>query len=151
MKKAPKAPRWSFADVPADKVVSFISSYRFHPDQSGMRADHMTGWIQRAAPDNRWNVVVIGSTKVHKRSDGTAVKLGEVDLGLGELVPAVNRAPLINPPRGTANIKALLSHDDWFADLDPEDVKAQGKHSDPRVDGGLVTVRSDLSRRSVSC
>lgn len=25
------------------------------------------------------------------------------------------------------------------------------KHSDPRVDGGLVTVRSDLSRRSVSC
>jgi len=63
----------------------------------------------------------------------------------------VNRAPLINPPRGTANIKALLSHDDWFADLDPEDVKAQGKHSDPRVDGGLVTVRSDLSRRSVSC
>ena len=28
MNKAPKAPRWSFADVPADKVVSFISSYR---------------------------------------------------------------------------------------------------------------------------
>ena len=83
MNKAPKAPRWSFADVPADKVVSFISSYRFHPDQSGMRADHMTGWIQRAALDNPWNVVVIGSDKVHKRPDGTAVTLGEVDLGLG--------------------------------------------------------------------
>ena len=34
--KTPNAPRWSFADVPADKVMSFISSYRFHPDQSGI-------------------------------------------------------------------------------------------------------------------
>ena len=42
----------------------------------------MTGWIQRAAPDNPWNVVVIGSDKVHKRPDGTVVALGEVDLGL---------------------------------------------------------------------
>jgi len=27
----------------------------------------------------------------------------------------------------------------------------KGKHSDPRVDDGLVAVRSDLSRRSASC
>lgn len=134
--KARKAPRWSFTDVPSAKVVSFINSYRFHPDQSGMRADHMTGWIQRAAPDNPWNVVVIGSNKSHKRADGTIVTLGEVDLGLGpaELVPAVNRAPLINPPKGIANIKALLSHGDWFADLDSADVKALGntEKDDPR-------------------
>ena len=141
--KAMKAPRWSFTDVPADKVVSFIGSYQFHPDQAGMRADHMTGWIQRAAPDNLWNVVVIGSNKVHKRLDGTVVTLGDVDLGLGERVPAVNRAPLISPPKGTANIKALLSHDDWFADLDPEKVKAEGvtAKDDPR------TVRRSLSER----
>jgi hypothetical protein len=141
--KAMKAPRWSFTDVPADKVVSFIGSYRFHPDQAGMRADHMTGWIKRAAPDNLWNVVVIGSDKVHKRFDGTVVRLGDVDLGLGERVPAVNRAPLISPPKGKANIKALLSHDDWFADLDPEKVKAEGvmAKDDPR------TVRRSLSDR----
>jgi hypothetical protein len=132
--KAPNASRWYIADIPADRVVSFINSYQFHPDQSGMRADHMTGWIQRAAPDNPWNVVVIGSDKVQKRPDGTVVSLGEVDLGLAQPVPAVNRAPLINPPKGTANIKALLSHDDWFADLDPEDVRDLGDMAkdDPR-------------------
>jgi hypothetical protein len=157
MNKAPKAPRWSFADVPAANVVSFISSYRFHPDQSGMRADHMTGWIQRAAPDNPWNVVVIGSDKVHKRPDGTIVRLGELDLGLADLVPAVNRAPLINPPRGTANIKALLSHDDWFADLDPEDVKTLGDMTkeDPRgvrrklSDGRGLVIVYPISKDSI--
>ena len=122
--KALNASRWSFADIPAGKVISFINSYNFHPDQSGMRADHMAGWIERAAMDIPWNVVTIGSDKVRKRRDGTVVTLGEMDLGLSELVPTVNRAPLINPPKGTANIKALLSHDDWFADLDPR--KHQG-------------------------
>jgi hypothetical protein len=157
MSKAPKAPRWSFADIPAAKVVSFINSYRFHPDQSGMRADHMIGWIQRVALDSPWNVVVIGSDKVHKRPDGTIVSLGEVDLELAELVPAVNRAPLINPPRGTANIKALLSHGDWFADLDPEDVKALGDmpKKDPRgvrrklSDGRGLVIVYPISKDSI--
>lgn len=124
--KAQDAPRWSFADVPTNLVISFLNSYRFHPDQEGMRADHMIGWIQRAAPTSPWNVVVIGSDKVHKHPDGSRVQLGEVDLGLSKLVPAVNRAPLISPPRGTANIKALLSHKDWFADLDPDYVRTLG-------------------------
>jgi hypothetical protein len=126
------APRWSFTDVPPGFVVSFINSYRFHADQAGMRPDHMAGWIQRAAPSNLWNVVVIGSDKVHKQRDGSPVELGKVDLGLSEEVPAVNRAPLVRPPKGTANIKALLSHNDWFADLDPEYVRALGKSDDPR-------------------
>lgn len=128
------ASRWSCTDIPAERVMSFINSYRFHPDQSGMRADHMTGWIRRAALDNPWNVVVIGSDKVHKHPDGTVVNLGEMDLGLPELVRTVNRAPLINPPKGTANIKALLSHNDWFADLHPEEVEAAGEMAkdDPR-------------------
>jgi hypothetical protein len=155
--RAPNAPRWSIANVPADTVVSFISSYRFHPDQSGMRADHMTGWIERAAPDNPWNVVVIGSDKVRKRPDGTVVSLGEVDLGLAELVPAVNRAPLVTPPKGTANIKALLSHDDWFADLDPEDVKDLGNMAkdDPRgvrhklSDGRGLVIIYPISKNSI--
>jgi hypothetical protein len=155
--KAANASRWSIADVAADRVVSFISSYQFHPDQSGMRADHMIGWIQRAAPDNPWNVVVIGSDKPRKRPDGTVVTLGKVDLGLDEPVPAVNRAPLITPPKGTANIKALLSHDDWFADLNTEDVKALGDTAkgDPRgvrrklSDGHGLVIVYPISRDSV--
>jgi hypothetical protein len=155
--KATKAPRWSFADVPAIKVVSFISSYQFHPDQSGMRADHMAGWIERAAPDSLWNVVVIGNNKVHKRSDGTVVKLGEVNLGLTDLVPAVNRAPLIDSPRDAANIKALLSHDDWFADLDSQDVKTLGDMAkdDPRgirhklSDGRGLVIVYPISKDSI--
>ena len=99
-----------------------------------MRPDHMSGWIRRAAPDNPWNVVVIGSDKVQKRQDGSPVALGDVDLGLSELVPAVNRAPLKLPPRGTANIKALLSKSDWFADLKPADVQSLGDLArDPRA------------------
>jgi hypothetical protein len=134
VKEMPGAPRWSFAEVPAGTVMSFINSYQFHPDQSGLRADHMIGWIQRAALDNPWNVVVIGSNKVRKRLDGILIDLGKMDLGITKSVPAVNRAPLISPPKGTANIKALLSHDDWFADLAPEDVKTLGDmaRDDPR-------------------
>lgn len=155
--KAQKASRWSLTSVPSDKVLSFIESYRFHPDQAGMRADHMAGWIQRAAPDNLWNVVVIGNNKVHKRSDGTVVELGRVELGLDEFVPAVNRAPLIKPSKGTANIKALLSHNDWFADLDPEDVKSLGKmgKDDPRgvrrklSDGRGLVIIYPISKNSI--
>ena len=155
--KAPNVSRWSFADIPSDKVISFINSYRFHPDQSGMRADHMTGWIQRAALENPWNVVVIGSDKVRKRPDGTAVALGAMDLGLAELVPCVNRAPLITPPKGIANIKALLSHDDWFADLAVDDVKALGDMAkeDPRgvrqklSDGRGLVILYPISKDSI--
>jgi hypothetical protein len=99
-----------------------------------MRPDHMSGWIRRVAADNLWNVVVIGSDKVQKRQDGTPVDLGDVDLGLPERVPAVNRAPLKLPPKGTANIKALLSKSDWFADMEPVDVQSLGDlANDPRA------------------
>ena len=89
-----------------------------------------------------------------------AAQKGEARLALAALaytLPAVNRAPLINPPKGTANIKALLSHDDWFADLDPEDVKGQGdiaKH-DPREvrrklsDGHGLVIVYPISKDSI--
>jgi hypothetical protein len=154
--RAPSAPRWLFGDVPASLVVSLINSYQFHVDQVSMRPDHMTGWIQRAAPGNPWNVVVIGSEKVHKHSDGSIVELGSVDLGLSALVPAVNRAPLSTSLRGTANIKALLSHNDWFADLDADYVKSLGDDSkDPRkvrrkqCDGRGLVVIYPVSKDSV--
>jgi hypothetical protein len=132
--KASRAPRWMFADITADMVISLVGSYQFHPDQGNMRSDHMIGWIRRAAPENLWNVVVIGSDKFQKRQDGSPIDLGDVDLGLSEQVPAVNRAPLKLPPRGTANIKALLSKSDWFADLEPADVQSLGELAkDPRA------------------
>jgi Z1 domain len=157
LRKDPNASRWSFADVSSEIVMSFISSYRFHPDQSGMRADHMTGWIQRAAVDNPWNIVVIGSNKTRRGPDGTVVSLGNMDLGLPGLVPTVNRAPLKSPPKGTANIKALLSHNDWFADLAVEDVKALGDMAkdDPRgvrqklSDGRGLVILYPISKDSV--
>lgn len=151
-----KAPRWLFADIPADVVVSLINSYQFHPDQQNMRPDHMAGWIKRAAPDTQWNVVVIGSNKVQKRLDGSIVELGDVDLGLSDRVRAVNRAPLKNPPKGTANIKALLSKSDWFADIEPAEVHALGElTSDPQAvrrkycDGRGLVIIYPISKDSI--
>lgn len=124
--KAAAAPRWSFADIPVSRVIGLLNGYSFHANQAGLRADHMTGWLRGAAPESVWNVAIIGSDKIHHHPDGSDVDLGSVDIGLPERVPAVNRAPLISPPPGTANIKALLSHADWFADLDPGLVRGLG-------------------------
>jgi Z1 domain len=154
--KTPNAPRWMFADVTAEMIISLINSYTFHPDQGNMRPDHMSGWIQRVAPANLWNVVVIGSDKVQMRQDGSVVDLGNVSLGLSERVPTVNRAPLKLPPPGTANIKALLSHNDWFADIEPADVRALGDLSkDPRAvrrkycDGRGLVIIYPISKDSI--
>lgn len=154
--KPSKTPRWMFADISADMLASFLSSYQFHPDQTNMRADHMTGWIRRAAPSNPWNVVVMGSDRPYKHLDGTPVILGDVDLGLSERVPAINRAPLRTPPKGTANIKALMSHNDWFADMEPADVRALEELSkDPRAvrrkycDGRGLLVIYPISKDSI--
>ena len=68
--------RWSFGDVAADLVVEFIRGYEFHPDQVGMRADHMAGWIERAAADRLWNVVVMGSQREHRGPDGQRIDSG---------------------------------------------------------------------------
>jgi hypothetical protein len=148
--------RWRFSDIESDVIVSFIESYRFHQDQEVLRPEHLVGWIRRAAPTNLWNVVVIGSERIHRHLDGAPVELGAVDLDLSAPVPAVNRAPLINPPPGTANIKALLSHNDWFADLDPEYVKTLGDRSkDPRevrreqCNGRGLLVIYPVSRHSI--
>jgi hypothetical protein len=154
--KTPSAPRWMFADVTAERVISLVNSYTFHPAQGNMRPDHMSGWIQRVAPANLWNVVVIGSDKVQMRQDGSVVDLGDVGLGLSERVPAVNRAPLKLPPPGEANIKALLSHNDWFADIEPADVRALGDLSkDPRAvrrkycDGRGLVIIYPISKDSI--
>ncbi|TCW21178.1 Z1 domain-containing protein [Dietzia cinnamea] len=112
------SPKWVAHDLPAATVIRFLNSYRIHPDQSSMRADHLIGWIETAASDRRWNLVIKGSAQ-QQTLDGTVIDLGSIDLGLPVEVPAVNRAPLTSSSKGVANIKSLLSQSDWYADLDP--------------------------------
>lgn len=125
--------RWRLSDVPASTVCDLLTSYRFHPEQATMRGDFMAGWIRTEAPDSLWNVVVMSSGRQARTAEGEPVDLGSLDLGFGP-VPAVNRAPLAKPVAGTANIKALLNHADWFADLDPVAMKSysNGQQLRPR-------------------
>lgn len=126
--------RWLFKDIGTETVVSLLNAYKFHPDQVNMRADHMIGWLRRAAEAALWNVAVVGSDHKFYRPDGSLIELGSLDLGLDRPVPTVNRAPLDSSSVGTANIKALLSHYDWFLDLDRKamgDLDEQARR-DPR-------------------
>lgn len=151
--------RWLTFGVPPSEVVSLIRNYWFHPDQTTMRAEDMAGWVEQSAPDRLWNVVVLGSDKQHKTSDGTVVSHQPVDLGLETPIPAVNRAPLTDPAAetGKANIKALMSHNDWFADLDTAAVRSldESVRSDPRevrrrlAGGNGLVVLYPVSRSSV--
>jgi hypothetical protein len=151
--------RWVVRDVPAAQIVSLIRGYRFHPDQTTVRRDDMAGWVEQSASDRLWNVVVMGSKKEHKARDGSAIALVPVDLGLQRTVPSVNRAPLSDPSAatGNANIKALMSHNDWFVDLDPLALAAldESVRADPRevrrrlADGHGMVVVYPVSRASV--
>lgn len=151
--------RWHLRDVPAHAVTQLLRSYSFHKDQSNMRPEDMVGWIERAAPDRAWNVVVIGSDKKHRDLEGRDIELGTMNLGLDAPIPAVNRAPLKTPSAasGTANIKALMSHNDWFADIGPDIIKSlsAGDRKDPRgvrrqhADGRGLVVLYPVSKNSV--
>ena len=107
-----------FKDVPAKSISEFFRSYNLHPDQLTLRSDHVSGWIERVAPDSLWNIVIAGRGKL--------ASLGEVELGIGEPVNTINRAPLVNPGPGTANIKALMAPGDAVLDL-PDDIVTLAK------------------------
>lgn len=126
MSQTEMPPRWRFRDIHAHDVVGLLRQFAIHPDQASMRPDFLTGWISEVVPDSQWNVTVLGSGQAARRPDGTPIDLGSLDLGLGSSVPAVNRAPLKTSRAGTANVKALLTHADWFADLEPAELAALG-------------------------
>lgn len=115
-------PRWRFKGISAESVCALLEQYQFHRDQASMRSVLMADWIRKAAPSSLWNVTVISTSRTARDESGNVVNLGGLDLGFGE-VPAVNRAPLADSAAGTANIKSLLNHDDWFTDLDPEEIR----------------------------
>lgn len=129
----PDALRWRLDDVSSRAVADLLTAYRFHPAQATMRGEFMAGWIKENASDTLWNVVVIGSARQARTVTGDPVDLGHLNLGFGN-IPAVNRAPLTSSATGTANVKALLNHADWFADLDPAAVKryTDGQDLNPR-------------------
>lgn len=131
--KSETLPRWSFRGVPAETVCSLLEQYRFHPDQTSMRSDFMTGWIREAAPTAPWNVTVISRSRPARDAAGNDLDLGKLNLGFGDVL-AVNRAPLKTSATGTANIKSLLNHVDWFADLDPAVINSLSadEHKHPR-------------------
>lgn len=149
--------RWMFRDVDAGVILDLLDGYRFHVDQATMNRAHMSAWVRNVARDRPWNVVVVGGERRLRKIDGDVVDLGSVDLGLGSEVPTVNRAPLSNEPVGRANIKALLSHADWFADLEPSLVRGLDdvQRRDPRAvrekhaDGRGLLVLYPVSKNSV--
>lgn len=114
--------RTQFYGLPVARVIEFLNKFKFHPDQPGLRSDHVVGWLRTAASTTEWNVVVRGTSTPLRRKDGSTVDLGTADIGLKYEIPMVNRAPLSRPEAstGVANIKALLSQSDWLADLDPD-------------------------------
>jgi len=111
--------RWIVRDVGSAEVARFIEAYSFHESQSTMRAGDMAGWIRSSAAANKWNVVIMGKTPA---SDDRGRTDKFIELGVGSMVPLVTRTPLTSASvrPGVANIKALMSHDDWFIDLDPK-------------------------------
>ncbi|PWD44975.1 hypothetical protein ACN93_00715 [Gordonia paraffinivorans] len=133
--RAKSLPRWIASDVSPSAVLDLLASYQFHPNQTGMRADHMIDWIKRAAPENLWNIVIIGSNARHRDESGEPIRLGEVNVGLPEPIPCVNRAPLAYPgaDTGVANVKALMSHADWFVDLSDIRKIPREQLKDPRA------------------
>ena len=131
--------RRQFLDVDVDTVLDFVRKYRFHPDQ-GLRSDHVAQWIERHARSSRWNVVFLGTTQKHSVPGRGVIDLGQVELGFDVPLPLVNRAPLqeVNPSR--ANIKALLSIQDWVADLPRDQVEGarSGGLSYPEIRQGIA-------------
>lgn len=122
--KAPNRARWLIKDLPTEVVTQLLKTYQFHPEQLSLKSEDMVGWIQNAIPERSWNLVVAGGKTGPSLVNGELTDLGSMDLGMGEPVPAINRSPLASSDPGVANLKALLSTEDWFADLDRSKIKS---------------------------
>lgn len=99
-------------DVSAHLIADFFRDYEVPRNQHNMHGDHIVQWLETVAAETQWNVAVMG-----RQGDANSEDLGDLDLGLPQPVPAINRAPLITSQPDQANIKALLSQSDWVADI----------------------------------
>ena len=108
--------------VHADRVISFLESYEFHPDHARLRPDLLVDYIQnrreKANELDWWNVAIMGGAESHRMVEQQRVELGRIDLGMGHPIPLINRAPLIDSLPQRADIKALMSRPDRLVDVD---------------------------------
>ena len=109
---------WMFRDVPAEDVGTFLESYVFHPAQLTLQRKHIVKWLRNVAQDATWNVAFMS------RNDS---RFGPVDLGLGQPLNGISRAPLATSEVGSANIKALMGSVDAVLDLGPDAMRAVQK------------------------
>jgi hypothetical protein len=119
-----------FHDVDPKAIRAFLHQYKIHPKQYNLRTSNVLGWLDKVAPESRWNVAVA------TRSNDA---FGDEDLGLDERVNTISRAPLASSPVGEANIKGLITRGDQVDDLGDEAYSAVQAGDDFRA------IRSDLA------
>jgi hypothetical protein len=117
-------------DLPVEHVLQFLGDYRIHEDSREMNPDLLARFIERQVERTgelaSWNLVIMGLRRANEN-------LGEVDLGLGDPVAAINRSrvvPKLGVDEATANIKALTTATDILADFPDLRQSASGRHSD---------------------
>jgi ribosomal protein S21 len=111
--------KWILRDVAAARVITFLEGYSFDENSYDLKSSLIRKYIEAQNEHDSllsWNVVVMGIG----RSD-----LGDIDFGLPERVPMINRARMNRPDQGYADIKALMSKPDRVVDLacSPEEIK----------------------------
>ena len=103
-----------FSGLHNSDIIGFLNDYGVHPNQKSIDVPLIAKWLDSAFPDSDWNVVVARSAKAGMASQ--------------ELIPGVQigrftRAPL-SSVTDVANIKALLSTSDWYADVPREELES---------------------------
>lgn len=99
-----------YTGVSQQGVLNFLRSHKLHAAQSSIDVELIERWLQRAYPGAVWNVMV---------ASNTADKTAKVEIKPGLTVGAFERTPLAKDHE-SANLKAVLSDQDWYADV-PDD------------------------------
>ncbi len=113
---------WVVGPVPSELITTFLESYRFHANSRDLNSELIGRYIRERMRDDElthFHIAVMGRKAI--------ADLGTVDLGLDELVGAINRAPLdhVDTPE-YADIKVLTSKADRVIDLGLSDEDLRG-------------------------
>ncbi|VEH72649.1 Z1 domain-containing protein [Corynebacterium segmentosum] len=101
-----------FRDVPYVEILDFLEKYEIHGDTRLGKEDAklLIDYIRQESVERRikkWNVSVVTQAKP---------QFGTIDLGFGD-VNLISRSPLANSPKGSANIKTLVTTTDRVNDV----------------------------------
>lgn len=100
-----------YTGVPKEAILRFVRQHSLHERQTSIDADLIEKWLEKAAPEAEWNVVL---------ANNTTASAPVVELAPGKSVGAFTRSPLSKETE-FANIKALLSDKDWLIDVPAEE------------------------------